>query len=96
MEPLLRRIERKSSTSEFSFFMKLTGKPLKGQQVFAPMAHVRSKACSETKISRDNFSIIGREKDPYLVKLKESIIIATTRPVINNRVVSVPVDLFMP
>ena len=74
----------------------LTGKPLKGQQVFAPLAHVRSKACSETKISRDCFSIIGREKDPYLLKLKESIIIATTRPVINNRVVSVPVDLFMP
>ena len=75
----------------------LTGKPLNGLQVFAPMNHVRSKnCCPDTHISRDNFTIIGREKDPYLVQVKESIIISTTRPSLNNNLVSVPMSLFVP
>lgn len=74
----------------------LTGKPLHGLQVFAPMAHVRSNCCPETKICRDDFSIIGREKDNYLVQVKESIIISTTRPGLNNNIVSIPLSLFAP
>ena len=72
----------------------LTGKALNGLQVFAPLAHVRSDCCPETKISRENFKIIGYEKDPYLVQVKESIIISTSRPSLNNNVVSVPLSLF--
>ena len=74
----------------------LTGKPLKPQQIFTPMQHVRSSCCSARKISRDDFSIIGHEKDPYLVKLKESIIIATSKPQLNGRETSVPLALFSP
>ena len=74
----------------------LTGKPLHGLQVFAPMIHVKSDCCSETKISRDDFRIIGREKDNYLVQVKESIIISTTRPRLNNNIVSIPLSLFAP
>ena len=72
----------------------LTGKPLNGLQVFAPLSHVRSDCCSESIISRDNFQIIGHEKDPYLVQVKESIIISSTRPALNNNVYSVPLNLF--
>ena len=72
----------------------LTGKPLKGCQIFAPLAHVRSGVCSERKISRENFCILAKEKDSYLVRLKESILTTTTRPVLSNNVTSVPIDLF--
>ena len=72
----------------------LTGKPLNGLQVFAPMLHTRS--CQGARISRDNFSIIGREKDPYMLQVKESILICTSRPHLNNNQVSVPIKLFMP
>ena len=46
------------------------------------------------KISREDFSIIGHEKDPYLVQVKESIIIKTTRPKLNGNVASVPLHMF--
>ena len=74
----------------------LTGKPLKPQQIFTPMQHVRSSCCSARKVSRDDFTIIGHEKDPFLVKLKESIIIATSKPQLNGRETSVPLYLFSP
>ena len=72
----------------------LTGKPLRGQQIFTPMQHVRSTSCCATKISRDDFSIIGYEKDKYLVQLKESILIKTTRPALNGNETSVPLSMF--
>ena len=71
----------------------LTGKPLSGQQVFTPMQHSRS-CC--TKISREDFSIIGHEKDKYLVQLKESLLISTLRPKLNGNITSVPLSLFTP
>ena len=70
----------------------LTGKPLSGMQVFTPMQHVR--AGCHVKVERDNFKIIGHEKDPYLVQLKESIIINTSRPKLNGNLTSVPLHLF--
>ena len=70
----------------------LTGKPLNGMQVFAPMMHVR--AGCHVHVERDNFKIIGHEKDPYLVQLKESIIINTSRPKLNGNLTSVPLHLF--
>ena len=72
----------------------LTGKPLTGMAVFAPLQHVRSDSCPVRKISREDFSIIGHEKDPYLVQVKESIIIKTTRPKLNGNVASVPLHMF--
>lgn len=74
----------------------LTGKPLNGMQVFAPMQHVRSNDCPERKITRQDFSIIGHDKDKYLVQLKESILISTSRPKLNGNITSVPLTLFAP
>ena len=74
----------------------LTGKPLSGCTIYAPLQHVRSDSCPARKISREDFSIIGNEKDKYLVKLKESILISTCRPRLNGGVTSVPLHLFGP
>ena len=70
----------------------LTGKPLSGCQIFAPMQHVR--AGCHVKVTRDDFQIIGHEKDPYLLLLKESIVINTSRPHLNANIASVPLHLF--
>ena len=74
----------------------LSGKPLKGQLVFTPMKHVKSGCCPVRSYSRDNFCIIGREKNPYLLLVKESILISTSDCSLNNRKTSVPLHLFMP
>ena len=74
----------------------LTGKPLSGVEEFAPMQHIKSGSCPVNAYSRDNFSIIGREQNPYLLKMKESIFISTTKPDLNNNIVSVPLYLFKP
>ena len=74
----------------------LTGKPLKGQLVFTPMKHVKSGCCPVGSYSRDNFCIIGREKNPYLLLVKESILISTSDCPLNNRKTSVPLHLFIP
>ena len=72
----------------------LTGKRLNGQQVFAPMQHVRSNDCQVRSISREEFSLIGREKNPYILRVKESILISKNRPQLNNNIASVPLHLF--
>lgn len=72
----------------------LTGKPLTGMAVFAPLQHVKSGSCSVQKIFREDFTIIGHEKDPYLVQVKESIIIKTTGPKLNGNQTSVPIHMF--
>ena len=74
----------------------LTGKPLNGLQTYAPMQHVQSKACQVTSYTRDDFSIIGRERNSYLLQVKESILISTTRPHLNNNLMAVPIKLFVP
>ena len=74
----------------------LTGKKLSGVQVYAPMQHMRSDSCTASSISRDEFSIIGREKNPYLLRVKESIFISTQKPVLNGTTTSVPLTLFAP
>ena len=75
----------------------LTGKRLHGMQIFAPMQHVRSSpSCHSTGMSRDNFSIIGRDNNPYILQIKESIFIGTSKPQLNNNLVSVPLHLFSP
>ena len=74
----------------------LTGNPLTGVQVFAPMQHVKSGACPVNSYSRDNFTIIGREANPYMLLVKESIFISTSKPNLNNNKTSVPIYLFSP
>ena len=73
----------------------LTGKPLSGLQIFAPMQHVRSGTCI-ARPTRDDFTIIGREKNPYVLQVKESILISTSKPALNNNNTSVPLHLFAP
>ena len=68
----------------------LTRKKLSGVQVYAPMQHMRSDSCCK----RDEFTIIGREKNPYLLRIKESIFISTQKPVLNGQQTSVPLTLF--
>ena len=61
----------------------LTGKPLKGLQSFAPMLHPKGKCCINN--SSDDFRIIGKEKDRYLIRLKESIFINHFKPSLNRK-----------
>ena len=81
---------------EHTHISALTGKPLGGAQVFAPLQHVKSSKCNPLgpKVSRDDFEIIGYEKDPFLLKVKESILIKKENPAINGTVTSVPIYLF--
>ena len=72
----------------------LTGQRLNGLQVFSPMQHC--KCCPGASISRDDFKIIGRDSNPYVLQVKESIFIKTKRPQLDNNMISVPLHLFMP
>ena len=73
----------------------LTGKPLNGMQVFAPLQHVKlSTNCTEARINRDDFKIIGREQNEYILRIKESMHITHERPALNSNLASVPLDLF--
>ena len=74
----------------------LTGKPLSGVQIFAPLQHVKTAKCNPLgpKVSREDFEIIGHEKNRYLLLVKESILIKKHNPVINGNQTSVPIYLF--
>ena len=80
---------------EHTHVSALTGNPLQGQQIFTPMSHARS-CCPGRKISRQDFEVIGQEKDNYLLLLKESILISTSKPPLNGKKTSVPLSLFAP
>ena len=60
----------------------LMGKPLKGLQSFAPMLHLKGKCCIN---SGNDFHIIGKEKDQYLIRNKESIFINHIKPSLNTK-----------
>ena len=74
----------------------LTGKQTHGGQVYVPMQHVRSDSCLATTVTRNDFDIIGREENPYMLQVKESILICTSKPQLNNNLTSVPIYLYMP
>ena len=61
----------------------LTGKPIKGLQLFAPMLHAKDKCCINN-IS-NNFRIIGKEKVQHLIRIKESIFINHFKPSLNTK-----------
>ena len=71
-----------------------TGKRLSGKQIYPPMDHVRSNHCSQTTNSRDDFRILGRERNQYLLKIKESLFIHKYRPSLNGNDGSLKLDLF--
>ena len=70
----------------------LPGKPLKGLQSFAPMLHTKGKCCINN--SSDDFSIIDKEKDRCLIRLKESIFINHFKPLLNTKVDNAELVLF--
>jgi hypothetical protein len=81
---------------EHTHISALTGKPLSGVQVFAPLQHVKNAKCNPSgpKVTRDDFEILGYEKNKYLLQIKESILIKKDNPEINGTITSVPLYLF--
>ena len=70
----------------------LTGKPMKTHQVWPPMEH--SKSCEGSTLARERFSIVGREKQDYLLKIQESIKIYQCNPALNKQHESTKLYLF--
>ena len=80
---------------EHTHFCTLTGKKLRSCQIFAPLQHVRTAQCAPSpRVHREDFEIIGREKNNYLLELKESNFIYKHKPVLNGNQRSVPLYLF--
>ena len=70
----------------------LAGKPPKGLQLFAPMLHAKGKCCINN--SSDDFRIICKEKDRYLIRLKISIFINHFKPLLNTKEDNAELALF--
>ena len=82
---------------EHTHISSLTGKQKSGCQVFAPMYHVQHKCSHESPFMEpDDYKIIGREDNPYLLRVKESIFIYKFRPDLNDNNACVPLELFKP
>lgn len=69
----------------------LTGKPLSGLPMWAPMAHAR---CCEVINTPNDFSILCTEKNRYLLRLKESLFIQRTKPQLNTMTENMNLHLF--
>ena len=61
----------------------LLGKLLKGLQSLAPMLHAKGKCCINN--GRDEFRIIGKEKNQHLIRLKESLFLNHFKPSLNTK-----------
>ena len=80
---------------EHTHISALTGGPLSGLQIFAPLQHVRQAKCSPSpKVERENFEIIGRDSNNYILQIKESLFIYKHKPQLNGNQQSVPLHLF--
>ena len=85
----------KKRLEEHTHVSALTGKPLTGVQIYAPLQHVRKERCAPSpKVHRENFEIIGRDNNPYILQVKESIFIYKYKPKLNGNQTSVPLYLF--
>ena len=72
-----------------------TGKPVKRSQIYAPMKHVQSECSHDNPVlGRNDFKIIGREDNPYVLRIKESIFIYKLKPELNDNDSAVPLYLF--
>ena len=80
---------------EHTHISALTGGPLCGLQIFAPLQHVKQAKCSSSpKVHRENFEIIGRDSNNYILQVKESLFIYKHKPQLNGNEESVPLYLF--
>ena len=70
----------------------LTGKPMKTFQIWPPMEH--SKCCEGNNFTRDRFSVIGHQKQDFLLKIQESLTIYECKPGLNKQCESTPLYLF--
>ena len=48
------------------------------------------------RVAREDFQVIGHEKKRYLLEIKETILISTSRLNLNGNIRSVPLHLFAP
>ena len=71
----------------------LTGKPMKTFKVWPPMEHCTTSKC-KGELSRDDFSIVGREKIDYLLKIQESTKIYECKSNLNKQSESTKLYLF--
>ena len=69
---------------------------MSGVQVFAPLQHVKTAKCNPLgpKVTRDDFEILGYEKNRYLLQVKESVLVKRDNPVVNGTITSVLLYLF--
>ena len=77
--------------SEHLSISALTGKPLKCFKEWPPMIHSKN---GHSQLSRDNFTFICREKNDFLLKIKESIACYKYKPTLNKQEESTKIYLF--
>ena len=70
----------------------LTGKHMKTQQIWPPMEH--SEVCPGSKLERNSFKIVGREKLDFHLKIQESLRIYQWNPILNKQNESTKLYLF--
>ena len=80
---------------EHTHLSALTGGLLSGLQTFAPLHHAKQAKCSSSPmVTREDFEIIGRDSNNYLLQVKESLFIYKYKPQLNGNIQSVPLYLF--
>ena len=83
---------------EHTHISALTGGPLSGEtrQIYPPLQHVKQAKCTSSSplVTRENFEIIGRDSNNYLLQVKESLFIYKYKPNLNGNKTSVPLYLF--
>ena len=77
--------------SEHAGVSPLTGKLLKGQQSTTVRDHMLE---CHTRVSTDDFKIIGRDNNDWHLKIKESLFIKRDKPSLNIQGTSFPLALF--
>ncbi len=66
------------------------------EKVTAILAHIRSGCCTVDEISIDDFSVLARANNDYLLLLKESLCINLEKPQLNchGKIKNLPLVLF--
>ena len=85
------RVHYKTRSSQHLGISEWTDNPTKGGVPTAVTKHIREKNCI---CSFDNFTIIGKESDYHLLKLKESLFIKLYDYKLNDRQTSIELFLF--
>lgn len=78
--------------SEHLGISALTGKRVKlGPQASAVLEHLMF--CNHSPASFHNFSVLAEESNDFKLTLMESLLIERDRPILNNTVKSMPLEL---